>query len=149
MAHIFYEEFEKLVSDYSNAISREDKIIKQHLESIVSDYSEWCEELCEFADDITLKFSIIISLLKQQYERKINTNKREYEEKLSKISKEYEEKIAAINFEYEKLYSNTENRRSNYVSYGDSNNIEHVPYEFGDELLVAFYNRYTTLHFLW
>ena len=71
MKHIFYGEFEQLLNEYKEATSREDKLIKHRLDSIVALYENCGVEECEFADEITLEFSRIIALLKNQYKNEI------------------------------------------------------------------------------
>lgn len=71
MNHIFYEDFYKLLNDYSNPVTREDKLIKHRLDSIIALYENCSVEEREFADEITLEFSRIIALLKKQYKQEI------------------------------------------------------------------------------
>ena len=71
MKHIFYEDFDNLLSEYKNATSREDKLIKHRLDSIVALYDNCTVEEREFADEITLEFSRIIALLKKQHKQEI------------------------------------------------------------------------------
>lgn len=71
MQHIFYEEFDRLLSEYRNATSREEKLIKHKLDSIVALYENCSVEELEFADEITLEFSRIIALLKKQHKKEI------------------------------------------------------------------------------
>jgi hypothetical protein len=71
MKHIFYEDFDNLLSDYRNPVTREDKLIKHKLDSIVALYDNCTVEEREFADEITLEFSRIIALLKKQHKQEI------------------------------------------------------------------------------
>ena len=71
MKHIFYEDFDNLLNEYKNATSREDKLIKHRLDSIVALYDACDLKEREFADEITLEFSRIIALLKNQYRKQI------------------------------------------------------------------------------
>ena len=71
MKHIFYEDFDNLLSEYKNATSREDKLIKHKLDSIVALYDTCDLKEREFADEITLEFSRIIPLLKNQHRKQI------------------------------------------------------------------------------
>ena len=71
MKHIFYEDFDNLLSEYKNATSREDKLIKHRLDSIVALYDACDLKEREFADEITLEFSRVIALLKNQYRKQI------------------------------------------------------------------------------
>ncbi len=71
MKHIFYEDFGILLSDYKEATTREDKLIKHRLDSIVALYDACELKEREFADEITLEFSRIIALLKNQHRKQI------------------------------------------------------------------------------
>ena len=71
MKHIFYEDFVNLLNDYQNPVTREDKLIKHKLDSIVALYDNCTVEEREFADEITLEFSRIIALLKKQYKQEL------------------------------------------------------------------------------
>ena len=80
MKHIFYEDFDNLLSEYKEATSREDKLIKHRLDSIVALY-DVCElKEREFADEITLEFSRIIALLKNQHRKEMLELTEKYEE---------------------------------------------------------------------
>lgn len=71
MKHIFYAEFDHLISDYKNPTTREESLIKHKLDSIVSLYDACSVEEREFADEITLEFSRIIALLKNQHQKEM------------------------------------------------------------------------------
>lgn len=71
MKHIFYADFDNLLSQYKNATSREDKLIKHRLDSIVALYDSCELKEREFVDEITLEFSRIITLLKNQHRKQI------------------------------------------------------------------------------
>ena len=71
MKHIFYSEFDNLISDYKNPTTREESLIKHKLDSIVALYDACSVEEREFADEITLEFSRIIALLKNQHQKEI------------------------------------------------------------------------------
>ena len=80
MKHIFYEDFDNLLSEYKNATSREDKLIKHRLDSIVALYDVCDLKEREFADEITLEFSRIIALLKNQHRKEMLELTEKYEE---------------------------------------------------------------------
>jgi hypothetical protein len=80
MKHIFYEDFGILLSDYKEATTREDKLIKHRLDSIVALYDACELKEREFADEITLEFSRIIALLKNQHRKEILELTEKYEE---------------------------------------------------------------------
>ena len=71
MKHIFYAEFDHLISDYKNPTTREESLIKHKLDSIVALYDACSVEEREFADEITLEFSRIIALLKNQHQKEM------------------------------------------------------------------------------
>ena len=71
MDHIFYVDFENLLSEYREPNTREDKLIKHKLDSIVALYDSCSVEEREFADEITLEFSRIIALLKNQHRQEL------------------------------------------------------------------------------
>lgn len=117
MKHIFYAEFEQLLSEYRNATSREDKLIKHRLDSIVSLYENCSVDECEFADEITLEFSRIVALLKNQYKHE-----------LIEITKKYES------------IQEQNDLRSTYVPTIVTENSGVFEYDFA--VLEAFYNHY-------
>ena len=80
MKHIFYEDFAKLLDEYKNATSRDEKIIKHSLDSIVSLYDACELKERDFADRITLEFSIIITLLKNQHKKAMLEVLQKYED---------------------------------------------------------------------
>ena len=71
MDHIFYTDFSNLLSEYREPSTREDKLIKHKLDSIVALYDSCSVEEREFADEITLEFSRIIALLKKQHRQEL------------------------------------------------------------------------------
>ena len=90
MKHIFYEDFDNLLSEYKNATSREDKLIKHRLDSIVSLYDACDLKEREFADEITLEFSRIIALLKNQHRKQIIELTEKLEDiQLGKVNNQY------------------------------------------------------------
>ena len=71
MDHIFYVDFDNLLREYAEPSTREDKLIKHKLDSIVALYDSCSVEEREFADEITLEFSRIIALLKNQHRQEL------------------------------------------------------------------------------
>ena len=71
MNHIFYADFSNLLSEYREPNTREDKLIKHKLDSIVALYDSCSVEEREFADEITLEFSRIIAILKNQHRQEL------------------------------------------------------------------------------
>ena len=71
MNHIFYSDFSELLNEYLNPTTRADKLIKNKLDAIVALYDNCSVEEREFADEITLEFSRIIALLKNQYQQEL------------------------------------------------------------------------------
>ena len=53
MDHIFYSDFANLLNEYKNPITREEKLIKHKLDSIVALYDSCSVEEREFTDEIT------------------------------------------------------------------------------------------------
>ena len=80
MEHIFYEDFANLLSEYKEATTRENKLIKHRLDSIVALYDACEVKEREFADEITLEFSRIIALLKNQHRKEMLELTVKYEE---------------------------------------------------------------------
>ncbi len=80
MGHIFYSDFYSLLNDYQNPETREDKLIKHKLDSIVALYDHCNAEEREFSDEIILEFSRIIALLKNQHRKEILDLSRKCEE---------------------------------------------------------------------
>ena len=118
MSHIFYEEFDELRSTYCNATSREEKLIKHKLDSIVSLYENCDVKEREFADEITLEFSRIIALLKNQHQKE----------------------IAELNQKYEALQKQQESTRSSYIPCSQAET--HPTFECDYHLLGEFYNHF-------
>ena len=71
MDHVFYLDFDNLLREYAEPVTREDKLIKHKLDSIVALYDNCSVEERQFADEITLEFSRIIALLKNQHRQEI------------------------------------------------------------------------------
>jgi hypothetical protein len=71
MDHIFYVDFDNLLREYAEPVTREEKLIKHKLDSIVALYDSCSVEEREFADEITLEFSRIIALLKNQHRQEL------------------------------------------------------------------------------
>ena len=116
MNHILIEELDNLVSEYKNATTRADRLIKRRLDAIVNCYDECSLEEREFAYEITVEFCRLISLLKEQHQ------------------KELEETTSGS-------FTVPESTRSNYVSFSHTDNA-HAPYTCGEELLDAFYEHF-------
>lgn len=90
MKHIFYEDFGSLLDDYKEAATRDDKLIKHKLDSIVALYDACELKEREFADEITLEFSRIIALLKNQHRKQIIELTEKLEEiQLGKVDNQY------------------------------------------------------------
>ena len=90
MEHIFYEDFGSLLDDYKEAATRDDKLIKHKLDSIVALYDACELKEREFADEITLEFSRIIALLKNQHRKQIIELTEKLEEiQLGKVDNQY------------------------------------------------------------
>lgn len=71
MKRIFYGEFSNLLEEYQNPTTREDKLIKSKLDSIISLYDNCDVKEREFADEILLEFSRIVTLLKNQHRQEL------------------------------------------------------------------------------
>ena len=80
MQHIFYVDFDNLLREYAEPVTREDKLIKHKLDSIVTLYDNCSVEEREFADEITLEFSRIIALLKNQHRQELMELSQKYQE---------------------------------------------------------------------
>lgn len=118
MKHIFYEDFYNLLSDYRNPVTREDKLIKHKLDSIVALYDNCTVEEREFADEITLEFSRIIALLKKQHKQEIFdlTQKETPVDNTQESPFEYDREVLEAFYDYfkgnyELSYWEIENRR--------------------------------------
>ena len=118
MEHIFYADFINLLNEYRDPSTREDKLIKHKLDAIVALYDSCSVEEREFADEITLEFSRIIALLKNQHRQEMM--------ELSQKCREPE--------------SGRENASATYIPihYQDQNDV----YEYDYEVLNAFYNHF-------
>ena len=71
MDHIFYADFSILLSEYRDPSTREEQLIKHKLDSIVALYDSCSVEERAFADEITVEFSRIIALLKNQHRQEL------------------------------------------------------------------------------
>ena len=80
MEHIFYVDFDNLLREYAEPVTREDKLIKHKLDSIVALYDNCSVEEKQFADEITLEFSRIIALLKNQHRQELMELSQQYQE---------------------------------------------------------------------
>ena len=80
MEHIFYVDFDNLLREYAEPVTREDKLIKHKLDSIVALYDNCGVEEKQFADEITLEFSRIIALLKNQHRQELMELSQQYQE---------------------------------------------------------------------
>ncbi len=80
MDHIFYVDFDNLLREYAEPDTREDKLIKHKLDSIVALYDNCSVEERQFADEITLEFSRIIALLKNQHRQELMELSQQYQE---------------------------------------------------------------------
>ena len=80
MDHIFYIDFDNLLNEYRNPSTREEKLIKHKLDSIVALYESCSVEEREFAYEITLEFSRIIALLKNQHRQELMEIMQKYQE---------------------------------------------------------------------
>ena len=63
---MYVPELEALLAEYRNATDREDRLIKRRLEAIAACYDECAPAEREFADEITVEFCRLITLLKKQ-----------------------------------------------------------------------------------
>lgn len=80
MDHIFYVDFDNLLREYAEPVTREEKLIKHKLDSIVALYDSCGVEERQFADEITLEFSRIIALLKNQHRQELMELSEKYQE---------------------------------------------------------------------
>ena len=78
-----HDEFESLLEEHSNAETREDKLIKHKLDSIVALYNNCTLEEREFVDEITCEFVRIIKLLKKQHEKEMENIGEKYDNLLA------------------------------------------------------------------
>lgn len=116
MGHIFYADFDKLLNDYREPTTREDKLIKLKLDAIVALYDSCSGEEREFADEITLEFSRIIALLKNQHRQE-----------LLELSQKYQ--------------ARSNGQEGSSMAYISSNGQEQSgTFEDDNEVLEAFYN---------
>ena len=118
MDHIFYSDFANLLNEYKNPITREEKLIKHKLDSIVALYDNCSVEEREFADEITLEFSRIIALLK-------NSHRQE---------------MLELTQECQELKNRQENASSTYIPLHRQN--QNDPYEYDYEVLNDFYDHF-------
>ena len=71
MSVILLEELDNLVNEYKNATTRTDRLIKRRLDAIVNCYEECSVEEREFADEITIEFCRLISIMKEQHQKEL------------------------------------------------------------------------------
>ena len=116
MDHIFYADFSNLLSEYQAPSTRIDKLIKQKLDSIIALYDNCSVEEREFADEIMIEFSRIISLLKNEHRQELM--------ELSQKSQELENRQGNLPLTYIPLHRQEQ---------GDT-------YEYDYEVLNAFYD---------
>ena len=116
MDHNFFADFFNLLSKYREPSTREDKLIKHKLDSIVALYDNCSVEEKEFADEITLEFSRIIALLKNQHRQE-----------LMELSQKYQE-----------LENRQGNLPSTYIPLHQQ--VKEDPFEYDYEVLNAFYD---------
>lgn len=118
MDHIFYADFLNLLSEYQNPQTREDRLIKNKLDSIVALYDNCSVEEREFADEITLEFSRIIALLKNQHRQEV-----------MELSQKCQE-----------LENRQENSPSTYIPLHRQDQCD--TYEYDYEVLADFYDHF-------
>lgn len=118
MGHIFYEDFSILLSEYRDPNTREEKLIKHKLDSIVALYDSCSVEEREFADEITLEFSRIITILK-------NHHRQELMEMTQKC---------------QELESRKENSPTAFISLHHQDQVH--TYEYDRDVLSDFYDHY-------
>ena len=116
MDHIFYSDFSNLLSDYKNPTTKEEKLIKNKLDSIVALYDACDDDERAFADEITVEFSRIVAILKNQYKKEIL---------------DLTTKIDELNAQ-----------GGSGISYVTPKMANDSPYEYDREVLEAFYNHF-------
>lgn len=79
MKDVFYEDFSKVLLEYKTPVSREEKLIKHKLESVVSLYDNCSLEEREFADEIMLECARIIMLLNNKHKKEVLALERRYD----------------------------------------------------------------------
>ncbi len=89
MGHIFYADFDNLLSEYRDPITREDRLIKHKLDSILALYDSCSIEEREFADEITLEFSRIIAILKNQHRQELTEIKQKHQQELENMGEDF------------------------------------------------------------
>ena len=118
MDHIFYADFSNLLSEYREASTREDKLIKHKLDSIVALYDSCSVEEREFADEITLEFSRIIAILKNQHRQELT--------ELSQKCRELENRQEGLPLTYVPLHHKDQG----------------LTYKYDRDVLAEFYDHY-------
>jgi hypothetical protein len=116
--HIYYADFGSLLCDYNEPKTNEEKLIKNKLNAIVDIIENCAEGEALFADEITLQFSHIISLIKNQHQKELL----ELTQKLDILQKQ------------------GGNAQSSYIPY--INNSVSSQYQYDEEILEAFYNHF-------
>ena len=116
MEHIFYADFSNLLNEYQEPTTREEKLIKHKLDSIIALYDSCSVEEREFADEITLEFSRIIALLKNQHRQE-----------LMELSQKCQE-----------LENRQEKLPQLYIPFHNQEKL----YEYDDDVLADFYDHF-------
>ena len=80
MDRVFFSDFSALLEEYQEPRTREDKLIKHKLHSIVALCDSCDAEERQFVDEITLEFSRIIALLKNQHRQELRRLSQEYQD---------------------------------------------------------------------
>lgn len=135
MDHIFYSDFANLLNEYQEPSTREEKLIKHKLDSIVALYDSCSVEEREFADEITLEFSRIITLLKNQHRHQmleLTQKCRELEDRVKNssapgIPNNQAEKCSSYEYDYEVLndfYEYFKRSGEDQLSYWEIENFE-------------------------
>ena len=118
MDHIFYADFSNLLREYQDPTTREEKLIKHKLDSIVALYDSCDVAEREFADEITLEFSRIIALLKNGHRQELM--------ELSEKCRELESRQGSLPSTYIPLHRQDQNDT----------------YEYDYEVLADFYDHF-------
>lgn len=134
MRKIVTQQFENLYKEYQEATSRDDRKIRCKLEEIIACHKACDLEEREFSEDIIDKFCEMIAVMKSQYEQEL-ANIREGEEE---------------SFLEPGCNLSGSGNLNHFVAVRPETptcwispiNQEDIPYCDGEELLVAFYNRY-------
>ena len=118
MDHIFYADFSILLSEYREPRTREETLIKHKLDAIVALYDSCSVEERQFADEITVEFSRLIALLKNQHRQELT--------ELSQKYQEAEARQGATSATYIPLHRQAQDD----------------PYEYDHEVLADFYDHF-------